>query len=778
MAEVEKMNWLDRMVSGDQRQLAEALDKTDPDPCTQEAFIVDPQKRMDAFESVVDLVAPQNVLAKQHPKLYFVAEHFESQVRALSVPQLLGKLASLEKSAFFYDKKTHTAKVNDFEAFFALNNYLKAIERISYKDPDYLKEVDKPEFYRFSILVADNMTPETRGLIFRMEKENWDLPRLFQETREDGFLWLKTYSGDISFFDEPGFKSGLLFGQYLTLKYPEEKITEANKEEFTKHEREYETIYLARGVSPEELAILKKLSKAELLKKVQEIAGTFPDMDSSEERVIASMRIMAISSEMNRRGMSASEGMTINADVVMALYKSHWRNISPKIIERAVRPQMEIQKSLSTESRLDNYRARSEFLSAIRDSVAQAINLGKFKDGTFDPGFQSFIGIYVLMGKNAKIPFTVSDLMDQAAVVRAQSHDKFFADHSFVAKESFAWDEIQQAEKITIPFSAYPTGSEELFGNEIDILKQITYRDVPAYDLVARSVDTVTFAKTLDKDHQFAGMAEGLFRHINLVCEDEKGNLRSLPQRLRILAHEAFHNMDGFKNLDGTFPAGNQSSLLAERSAYLFDAHVLKEYLKLRLQHAGEKPLSPKEQDEILTIIADDEFTAKVANFYISKTSPDFDIEDRRIELPLPLQLQIVSTNRWGIFNPSEPLVQYPILTKHYLKHGWEDWYVGSVMRQIQNPAHPPTRAKIMGAMNYLWDLRKVLVEGEKLRILKEMTEESPEVAALLWENVSENAKQNNLNDHFFKKGRELRQRAERVESEFHQEALKMKKAP
>ncbi len=627
-----------------EKQIALALEKTDPDPTAHQPKVNDAKKDIDTFRSVVDLIHPDSPAVK-YPQLYATAEAFEAQVRNLSIPELLIHLKELEARVFRYDEKSHEAPVADLTAFLSLKNWLKAIERIAFENPEYLAQADRPEIRRLSILAAPDLNSQSRGLIYRIEKENPSLQEMFEMGHSNTLQFLKSFDGEVLLFDDGDWKNGLVVNQYFRSRFSEEEIVKVAREYHQKYREEYKTALMARGLSPEYLEVLPKLNDPELIEFSKNLFLEGRNAQNSEERVQHFLKSYAFFVELGVRGFTQTQGEIAMIDSLISMfqqaYKDKW---TPDLLDKIKKPFVAARRAFETESRLDNYKVRNDFLSAISESIRLELERGgsALNQCQNDFFFNMFMGHYIFDAKSAKIPFGVSDLLAQSANLY---HEKVLPDDILWTKpEPAHWADVFKKGRLVVPFEAYPRSDNPL-ESELDVLKEIAYRGVPVYDLAVQSVDTVALDSTL-KIEGAAGFARALFKNIEVeYANPQNGFLKPFYERLQILAHEIFHNMDGYKNLSGFFPAGNRSSILAERGAYLFSAYILKEYFKMRLSHT-ESPFLEEEKEAILKAMADDHLAAKTANFHISELLPGFDSEDRRIELPLDIQMKAATAAR------------------------------------------------------------------------------------------------------------------------------------
>lgn len=300
---------------------------------------------------------------------------------------------------------------------------------------------------------------------------------------------------------------------------------------------------------------------------------------------------------------------------------------------------------VSTEYRLDNY--------ALRDRLLQAA-LAMFRDeltaeGSFlashlaNPHISTIAGYFMSMGKGFQIPLQIGDIFALAQSAKKKA-GLLFPGEVRSWDQPITWEEIEKKGIVTLPLASYPRSSNPL-EDELEMAKHISYQGVTLFDLLSYLVDSVTFTHTVWDEAKVdyrSGTSRPLFKNIELSYLDRRGRRFTARDRLGILAHEVFHNLEGLRFLKGILPEGANFRLLRERGAYLFQAFCMEEYLQWRLQQQNQKPLDPKERDAIIRHIAWIRARGFAANYWIAQFYPDWDITDARVEISPVIEHKIL----------------------------------------------------------------------------------------------------------------------------------------
>jgi len=616
------------------KELHEALSHTDPDVHAHEKSTFDPQEKLKSFHSVTDLVRKKENPGARHPYLNLFAENFETHVRSLSMPDLLQKLSELEKKAF---------EDGNEGALYQLKNYLKAVERIAFEDPSKIEIYNCPELHSAAILLSDDMIPHLRDRILKSEREHWTLEQ-FMDSGVAGYLeFLKSYDGKTFLFDHPYVKAMSPYLAYLHSRWSEEEITAASQKSTIQNHEKYNAI-LSRSLSRTTLRRFEKMPVEKLMRKIQEIQSRMMSSAYPNSSIMFSHWLFALGNELASRGQSMGQSNHQMVDMTLENYKKTFGPFLPEgSVERLRQPMLAAGDAYTTPLRLDNYKIRHDFMEGVRVSL-QAVSDEKkssMSEIQNDFVFNSFISAYGSLAKNMNIPFDAFDLMEIAAATLGGSGISFkssLGDESRVTAASLTWAEIRNRGNVTLSWNNYPQ-SEDWLEDEVSVFKKIQYQGLSLYDLAQPVLDTVTLSQYGQAENSPAGHAIGtareLFKHIDLEYTDESGNMIPFHERLYIMAHEVFHNLQGARILNGITTGISSSSLIIERDTFLFGAYVLEEYLKLRLVHSYEKSISQREIDDVSQLIAWCHLVGSVSNGLISKMDPGFDEKDMSVELPM-----------------------------------------------------------------------------------------------------------------------------------------------
>ncbi|OGQ46913.1 MAG: hypothetical protein A3H42_02130 [Deltaproteobacteria bacterium RIFCSPLOWO2_02_FULL_46_8] len=595
-------DWVDNPL---EMALSGALEATDPDPTApnhaNEALTVE------NFRSVTQLL-PQYSSNPLYGVGYGMAEVWTNKVRALPVAVLLTKLAELEKKAFQYDPKTKEAPIVDRAAYLVLKNYLKAVERAAFQDKKYLKEVNRKEMDRFSILVSEEVGPRERGIIYRIEQKELDALSMWEAGQPMEMDLLQHYDGEIPLLQHPFYKGGAKLEEYAKLCWTKEEIKEATKKYWEKHGQEYQTM-IEQHVSAEEREKISKVDDLHIVNALfifaQQATLSAKDRGTNVKRAFA---FLALNRELGLRGIDESLRVVRSAKILAdSVFKEKPEN--PPLYFLVGFSLVMGLEAIVTQTRLDDYNVRNNFIVFENEMPSEEY------------------GFFVSVAKMVRIPF------DAETVLTAASESPPFR----VTNKALTWNEVRKMGTVTLPVRHYPPkGTSPAEENEWDYLRQIHYNGASVYDLVRLGVETVTLASDI-KMEKTGGLAHGLFRNVEIGYLDAEGRITPFYQRLQILVHEAYHSLHTRMEISGL---GATLSTLDERGAYFFGAYVLEEYLKLRLA----SPSKPTEEEtmKILSDITISRVRGLVANSIIQSVFPDFNREDCRIEIPLTEQQKII----------------------------------------------------------------------------------------------------------------------------------------
>lgn len=645
----------------DERWMSYALAKTDPDPVVQNPQPASIEERIKTFKSVVDLVRKKPSPVEKYPFLYLGAEGYEAYVRSLSIEDLLSKLKGFEVKAFRYDPKTRESNIADFTAYLDLKNLLRAVERAAFENAQYLKKVDRKEIYRLAILLAEELTAKDRGSIYQMEKEGLSLYASIERSNLDFLNYLKNYDGKTDFFDSKEFKGFLKLAEYDQLHWPEEELIN-NAQKFAKEKQSVIRETLARHVSQEVFSQIARLTDEQLISELVSTQAQAVQAKLPEEKVTKVFLWEALAWEWTARGRGNKEAIKAIANIIWknqllgdSVFKFHTRQTRKKMEN----PLLVGMDAYNTTSRLDNYQARREFLAGAKTAIKEGLKLQRrivsmLKEAPTLRGedFSSFIeyvpvinlllSVYMLVASDWKIPLDGMELLD-------------LVDEKFLGKEvsllggkivnqPMTWEEVKKRGTVRLSLNAY-LATDPLYENEWEVFKNIFYQGSSLYDLGQSVVHSVTLSPAVSHDDESGtglvlGTSRSLFRNIMMAYVDEQGERLPADKRLEVAAHELFHNIENLRFLSGV-AGGRELPALRERNAYFFGAYVLEEYLKLRWQNRMKNPLSEKELKSILWSILEARSNGFTANWMIKQVYDPFDLEDRRIEIPLSMEVSI-----------------------------------------------------------------------------------------------------------------------------------------
>lgn len=630
----------------DDPEMAVALEETDPDPHAHAPQFLTFDEKSRAFSSVTTILPQKTAGAlfkdgsSMRECLDSFADQYAASLTSMSAEEILKLAADLEAKAFRFDPATGKMPVADEGAMLELRNLLNAVERAAYDDDKFLARMDRKEIYRLSILASPDMTEETRGGLHRLEAGMGTLQEWMEEERKAEVDFLQNYDGAQPSVEHPYFKRAKLEGEFLLLTRPREELLRANEENARKYQKANEAIYLKRGVPLKELRAIPKMSDEVLLGHIQSAnVSTFGPIP--RERVRGALTLMACITELALRKKDRSWVTPALVEKLVGPFSKLNQRLghlpNPKLLNRAFETAIE---GSSTASRIDNYRARDDFLQLIGLTLFTAMNdeNSLLRQMGGDLSLDSFLGTCIAFAENARIPFVVEDLLTGVDAVREASG----ISHGLLTNgngKKVTWEEIQKAGRVTVALEDYPQNEND-WENEIAWLKKITYGGIPVYDLARQAVRSVTLVPNIPGekgDHSFLGTARTLLRDVRLAYADEKGKLIPVYERLRVLAHETFHNAEGLLQLRGV-PQGGGLPVLAERDAYLFSAYVVEQYLRERL--ARDKAFSGEEFKAIVDIIANDRLVGGSADWMVSHFFQG-SLDSDAIELPPATELKI-----------------------------------------------------------------------------------------------------------------------------------------
>lgn len=687
--------------TGDEEWLGKVLEAAHPDP-TASMEKADFQKKLQEFRSVVDLVhtPPQTPCAK---KLGDFVGAQRAVIAELSTEELLDYLKALEEFAFVYNPRTQELLVKDEELFLRLKNTLKVVESLAYLDSSYLKKVNRPEIYRLAILCSPKLTAKGRGRIYRVEKYGMTLKDfLLGEDQSFGLEFLRTYDGSVPLVRHPTWQEMELLSQYAQLHWPEKERLEVSKALALEHQKRWEQTLFEKGVSKRKWRRFLRFSDEDAFKELFKIHMEVALATSPQERVNSAARLCALSWVLSVR---KTDQATVIREIVerghMERLKIFEKAVSPEVLrELAIALQITYQAA-STESPLDNYQARTQFIEGVTLALNQQLKKeGDFSEKIYDPLFGGFVSMYITLAAGAGIPLSTEDFL--ALVGQTEG-----------VTRPVTWEEVRSKGELAVAFDAYPKSSQEdWLENEWEILKRISYQGVPIYDLARQVVDTVIFisapVEIKELDMHAAGVAHPLFKTIRSIHHDANGNPLPVYERLRIVAHETFHNLEGMGYLK--YGLG-WLGIVRERDAFFFSAYVLEEYLKLRLRYREEKPISDDEIKQIWARVAGETLAGLTANVFIAFTAPNMDPMDRTVELPQPVYLEILAALQKA--SPKDRADLEKNILSVYPTPANQDLYLRLLGENIPDSKKAARRAK----MSYESWLRGVFFLWEKKRL-------------------------------------------------------------
>lgn len=746
---------LNRLKLQDLRDLGSLLQVSDPDMQAGQKSTQNLEKDLSRFRSITRLVANGNngLLGRlQEAGLAILgsfADSWTSELQKLSVEDLLEILEELKAKAFRFDPNTGQLETAE-KPLEKLRNILRGVERLASQDPKYLERITETVdlsgrpisevFYDLSVLTSPLLTSFERESLLRNERGDLSYKEFYSHpvTRKDYVDALRNYDGSPSPFTLPYFKRNRLFTDYFRRHCPEETRMRTNKQLLQRHQAEDRALYAEMGLSPERMDYLSRQSAAALSEMSSAAFRKLYTIDTPEERKEILAEILFTNGHLLLKGRGDEWFIREAIKDTLSQLDFLRQRFSPKVFNQLNKPLGESYRAGITESPLDNIRARDLFIKGVTAAFKEELRRkGSFLAATNnDPFFTTYVGLFVTLAGNMGIPFSSDDLL-QIADRAATEAGLITADRT----DSLQWENSEEVKGQTIPFAAYPK-SVDPWEDEMTLAKQIYYNGVSLYRLMERGIRTVTFRENIDGslEKHTLGTAKGLFRNVITDVWDEEGSLRPVYERLEVLAHEAFHNLESLRTLSGYSTGGDYVPLLRERGAYLFGAHVLEEYLKLRIRadRRGDKELSSEEEGTILEIIVDCKNSARAANLRLEELLQgrvekiaEFEKSGRRRFFKPPPPEIIYS------FDPSDMEIEIPLATEFAMIRSMQS------LNYYYNSFLPPFSRMLFlqETTFYNADVRRIDAEflldlGENLLTLEseEAEDISPPVEETPWE--------------------------------------------
>jgi len=645
---------LNRLNLNDLRRFSDYLEATDPDP-TSKADNFNYNEKIEYFRSIVQLVPnPNKGLAHTAKRLgengiALLADNWMGQFTEASSETLIALLDTLEARAFRYDPVTKKVTIADEKALLQFQNTIKAIERSAYKERAFLEMVDQPnsdlrkKIYRASILASPDLTGEGRGFIYQIERESMTIRGFNESHRPFTIKYIQTYDGAMLPMETREYKMDQLLGEFARLYWSEEMILSEGQRHGEAHREEDKRLYASRGVPIEKLKALPEMSETQLIMEASSAYQAVLHAATPEERVPLAIWWRALIDETVVRGKSEKWWEGKVSETVLKPLEIFRDIVGDAILDQIREPFIVSVRAAMTKSRLDNYRGRDTFLSAARVTMQMQLErMGmNFRAVQNDPLFNNFLGLFISLATNFKIPFDADCLVDFASQAGVGAVT-VVGQRPETPVLPMIWegvlDKVRKGEKVTVALDQYPSQPDP-WESELELTKKIFYKGKTLYEMIQFAINTVTFVPLREyQGTHFSGMARALLQDVELAPLDHTGRPVPVYKRLSTLGHELFHNLQGYRNLSG-YPI--TLLVFQERGAYFFDAFLLERYLAIRAQAATnlEKPLKMEEARAIVNEIVTRRMNGFAANRKIRNLDPSFDVHNDDIEIPLKDQV-------------------------------------------------------------------------------------------------------------------------------------------
>jgi len=557
-----------------------------------------------------------------------------------------------------------------------LRNGLKFLERIAYSDSDFLAKIDRPEMYRFSTLVAPELTAKDRGMMYRLEK-GWVNLNVYTNYIYQNYLnFVKRYDGTTPFGKDPEVAKVILLMEWGGRHAGGEAILRAIRTYFRRNRWKVIQI-LDKGVPSRWKPHIRKLGKTSLEKLAQLHSrfdlGSKRTEDPKERKELVYLGL-AMFWEFHRRGISLLQA---SKDSFLSSLRSMSNPYHEEDVDRMVQGMYAGTSVAGTRSRLDNYRSRDEFLILLEESFRNEIKRRKEEEANpkkkepkkvedlslldlydiligrtdhssepYFPHFDGLLGFFTSTAKGNKIPLETAALF--AMIDRVREDEGISIEGGAVIQEPISWEQVSRSGKVmTVSRAAYPKVKHWL-EDEWKVAKLIDYRGATLFEMAEPVVKTVTLApKSFMMAQEIHGIEAGgtvraYFKNIKITPFEADGSLSPTYKRLLLLAHEIFHGLQRLRVFEGIAGAKDYG-LAREREAYFFGAHVVEEYLKLRLAHRDEYPIAKEEIDAAIEVIVFHRVIGFAASRIIAHKSFNMDPNDRNVELSPEVEIDLVS---------------------------------------------------------------------------------------------------------------------------------------
>lgn len=590
--------------------------------------------RLKKFSSVTQLVPPLFDHTRLLERLVEpLLKSYVAPLRGKSSAEIVAFLKPLEDRSFQYRYPATNAPIKDPLAFQRLRNFLAAVERLAYQDSAFLQRLQEgdeihPELERLYLITAPWMTPELRGILFELEGEvrnkkdppeclspvdTIETPEIDQERHSHAECWVEELSRRYSQYRM--MVGGTSDGPLLELRLCHnllrclDKTFAGNSGGRQGYPLHLEDQIRLAAMSDEELGAFGTASRM----GIDDYAAV--DVEWHYHFLVALFdTCRARGVEVPRLNEQEMEESFLDEGIEVP--KGHQNNF---LLAR----DLIFGRIPMGESRLDRYARGRRFLERVEKTLAQ--ELGDERTDSHwlehDSPFNAFLGQYAALAAVFGMPTNYGRIREVVERIRDRLGLSYPAKE--VADGRAAAEAVALSQTMILTPMALPRAARWV-DSEWEVMKRLTYRCIPLDRFVQAFVKTVRLTPTIEDDGRvrIEGLARGLFGNVELGYQGADGKPLPVWKRLAILCHEAFHNAEAARALDGFLPEGEHLAALRERNAYFFSASVLAGYLWLRIRHHGEFPLAVGEAKEVMREIATYRVLGKTANWFVSLLPP------------------------------------------------------------------------------------------------------------------------------------------------------------